>query len=90
MKKIYPFQKTVFRLGEMYYSLTKQKLGYYPVAVHESHKVSVGVPIFYSQLVKPARERVRLKNLLEDSVKKLYQDMESNFPGEKILTPRPG
>ncbi|HKZ44340.1 MAG TPA: hypothetical protein VJZ78_04810 [Anaerolineales bacterium] len=87
MKKIYPFQKTVFRLGEMYYSSNRQRLGFYPLAVHESHKVRVGLPIYYSHLLEPAMERMRLKNLVEESVREMYQEMDQKFETKKIFNP---
>ena len=86
MKKIYPFQKTAFRLGEMYYASTNQRLGFYPIAVHESHKIIVGTSIYYSQFTQPGKERLRLKNLLEDSVTKMYLEMDQKFRTEKKMT----
>ena len=88
MKVIYPFQKTVFRLGEMYYSYARKRLGFFPLAVHESHKVRVGDPIFFSQMHDPAKERLRLKNLVEDSVRRMYAEMDQNYNSEEVLSPR--
>lgn len=88
MKKIYPFQKTVFRLGEMYYASTRGKLGFYPVAVHESHKVKIGTPYLFSPLSQPVQERLRLKRLLESAINQLYQDLDREFQTEKMMTPR--
>jgi hypothetical protein len=87
-KKIYPFQKTVFRLGEMFYASNMQRLGFYPVAVHESHKVKIGNPFFFSPLSQPVKERLRLKNLIENAVHQLYLELDRNNLPEKILTPR--
>ena len=88
MKKIYPFQKTVFRLGELFYESTRQRLGFYPVAVHETHKVKIGNPFLFSPLVKPVQERLRLKKLLEHAVLQLYLELDCNTQPEKMLTPR--
>jgi hypothetical protein len=88
MIKFYPFQKTVFRLGEMYYEATRQRLGFYPVAVHESHKIKVGPPFLYSPLAQPVKERLRLKNLLEGAVHQLYLELDRDNRPEKMLTPR--
>lgn len=88
LKKIYPFQKTVFRLGEMYYAASNQRLAFYPVAVHESHKVKVGNPYYFSPLVHPVKERLRLKDLLETAVHQLYLELDRNNQPEKMLTPR--
>jgi 1-acyl-sn-glycerol-3-phosphate acyltransferase len=88
MKKIYPFQKTVFRLGEMYYSATRHKLSFYPVAIHESHKIKIGAPFKFSPLTQPVKERLRLKRLLESAVNQQYLEMDSDNPPERMMTPR--
>lgn len=68
-----PFQKGFTRLGELYYERTRQILPFYPLAVHKlSFTVRVGRPIRYNPMVNPLSERVRLKNLLEQSVHELY------------------
>jgi hypothetical protein len=77
MSHIRPFQKTVFRLGEMYYEQQHKRLEFYPVAVHESRKVMVGKPYSYNPLNVLAHERLRLKNLIETSVRRMYADMEN-------------
>ncbi len=85
--KMYPFQKTVFRLGEMYHEQTGQRLLFYPVAVHESNKVMVGKPIAYNPLNALGIERHRLKDLLEETVKKMYMQMSGEeYVG--VLTPQ--
>lgn len=73
--KMYPFQKTVFRLGEMFYERTGKRLTFYPVAVHESGKVMVGKAIAYNPLNALGKERHRLKDLLEETVKGMYLQM---------------
>jgi hypothetical protein len=88
MQKMYPFQKTVFRLGDMYYEATRGRLGFYPVAVHESHKIKVGYPFYYSPLGQPVQERLRLKNSLEGAVHQLYKELDQEQNPEKMLTPR--
>ena len=87
MKTTYPFQKTVFRLGEMYYSATHHRLRFYPVAVHESHRIKVGAPFTFSPLTQPVIERLRLKRLLESAVHQLYLEMDRENPPEKMMTP---
>jgi len=85
--RMHPFQKTVFRLGEMYHEQTGQRLLFYPVAVHESNKVMVGKPIAYNPLNAHGVERHRLKNLLEETVKGMYALMGGvEYVGE--LTPQ--
>jgi hypothetical protein len=88
MKKIYPFQKTVFRLGELYYSTTQKRLGFYPMAVHETHKAKIGCPFLFSPLNQPVKERLRLKNMVESSVHQLYMELDQGDQPEKMLSPR--
>ena len=76
MTHIRPFQKTVFRLGEMYYEQRHKRLEFYPVAIHESRKVMVGKPYLYNPLNVVAQERLRLKDLAEASVRRMYAEME--------------
>jgi hypothetical protein len=71
-----PFQKSVFRLGEMYFEKTHQRLGFYPVAVHGSHKVKIGEPVFHNPFTAAGLERHRLKDIMEDSVRRLYLELE--------------
>jgi len=87
--RMYPFQKTVFRLGEMFYDKTEERLEFYPVAVHESGNVMVGKSIAYNPLNSHGLERHRLKDLLEQTVKNMYLQM-STGEGEYVgaLTPQ--
>jgi hypothetical protein len=85
--QMHPFQKTVFRLGEMYYEQIGKRLAFYPVAVHDSSKVMVGKAIFYNPLNAVAIERHRLKDVLEETVKGMYLQMGGGeYVGE--LTPQ--
>lgn len=87
MKKIYPFQKTVFRLGEMYYAATRNKLGFYPVTIHESRKVFIGSPYHFSPISNLVKERLRLKRLLESAINKQYLELDRVFQAEELMTP---
>jgi len=73
--KMQPFKKGFTRLGKLYFEETGKRLDFYPVAVHESSKVKVGNPIAYNPLNPPARERLRLRNLLEEMVRRMYLEM---------------
>ena len=73
--KMTPFKKGFTRLGELYYAESKQILGFYPVTMHESRKAIVGKPIFYNPKLPPAQERLRIKNLLEASIRRKYIDV---------------
>jgi hypothetical protein len=76
--KMSPFQKSVFRLGEMYHEQTQKRLAFYPLAVHESRTVRVGQPYWFNPLNSPGVERYRLKNALEGAVIKMYLEMAGN------------
>jgi 1-acyl-sn-glycerol-3-phosphate acyltransferase len=88
LARMYPFQKTVFRLGEMYYESAGQRLPFYPVAIHESGKVMVGRPVAYNPLNSLGVERHRLKDLMEETVKKMYLQMAGQEQYVGALTPQ--
>lgn len=68
-----PFKKGFTRLAEMYYQRTKQILSFYPLAVHAgSLTVRVGKPIRYNPIGNPARERARIRDLLECTIHEMY------------------
>jgi len=82
-----PFMKGFTRLGELLYERTRQILPFYPLAVHaESFTIRIGRPIRYNPLVHPASERMRLRNLLEQSVQELYR---RTAPEEIVQLPLP-
>jgi hypothetical protein len=83
---IRPFQKTVFRLGEMYYEQRRKRLEFYPVAVHPTRKVKIGKPYLFNPMNVLAHERLRLKNLAETCVRRMYAEME-NGDLTGLLTP---
>ena len=68
-----PFKKGFARLGELFYERTKKILPFYPLAVHaESFTVRVGRPVRYNPLGDPAKERLRIKDLLERTIHEMY------------------
>jgi hypothetical protein len=73
-------------LGELYYERTGKSLRFYPVAVHlDSYCVKIGRPIAYNSKNHPANERLRIKNVLESSIREMYLDMGmKGFPGIPI------
>lgn len=74
--KMTPFQKGFARLGELYYERTHRALRFYPMAVHlASFRVKVGKPIAYNSSNPTANERLRLKNVLEASIREMILDM---------------
>ncbi len=83
------FQRSFARLGEMYYSETGERLEFYPVAVHPSGYVMIGKAVSFNPLNPVGVERHRLKNLMEDTVKAMYMQMEQKTTGEvTALTPQ--
>jgi hypothetical protein len=71
-----PFKKGFARLGEMYYERTHQALRFYPLAVHlDTYRVKVGQPIAYNSKNPAANERLRIKNVLEASIREMYLNM---------------
>ncbi len=74
-----PFQRAFARLGELYYERKQQRLPFYPVAVHASHRVQVGEPVLYSPLNPAGMERSRIRNLLEMTIRRMYLDMENKY-----------
>jgi len=84
--KMTPFKKGFARLGELYYERTGRTLRFYPLAVHlDSYRVRVGPPIAYNTKNLAANERLRIKNVLETSIRQMYLDMGmKGFPGIPI------
>jgi hypothetical protein len=82
------FQRSFARLGEMYYEETRERLEFYPVAIHPSGYVKVGEPVAFNPLNAVGIERHRLKNLMEDSVRAMYLQVEHKDISEAAaLTP---
>jgi len=75
--KIRPFMKGFTRLGELFYDETGEKLGFYPVAIHESKRAMLGEPIFFNPDNPGGLERHRLKDGLEQAIKDLYLAISS-------------
>jgi hypothetical protein len=84
-----PFQRSFARLGEMYYEETKERLDFYPVAAHSSGVVMVGKAIAFNPLNTLGLERHRLKDLMEDTIRTMYLQIEHK-PGSEtaVLTPQ--
>jgi hypothetical protein len=62
-------------------------LSFYPVTVHESRKVIIGTPFYFSPLSQPVMERLRLKRSLESVIKNKYLEMEAGDQEKKLMTP---
>ncbi len=74
------FYKGFTRLGEMFYQRQKQILRFYPLAVSGIRRiVRVGKPVAFNPLNPIQVERMRLKNLLENTIRNMYIDLHSPF-----------
>jgi len=80
--KLAPFQRSFARLGEMYYAETGRRLKFYPVAVHPDGVVMVGKPVAFDPLNAVGLERHRLKDVMEDSVRAMYLQVEHGAGSE--------
>ncbi|MFH1524082.1 MAG: hypothetical protein ABIF04_03880 [Chloroflexota bacterium] len=88
LTRMNPFQRSFARLGEMYYEETSQRLEFYPVAVHPAGHVVVGKAVAFDPLNSVGLERHRLKDLMEDTVRAMYLQIDSQSGGEvAVLTP---
>lgn len=87
--KMNPFQRSFARLGEMYYEEIGQRLEFYPVAVHPTGYVVIGKAMTFNPLNAVGQERHRLKDLMEDSVREMYLQIENKSGQEApALTPQ--
>ncbi len=83
-----PFQRTFVRLGEMFFAETGQRLEFYPLAVHASGYVKVGKPLLHNPHNPVGLERHRFKDLVEDSVRNMYLQLEGGQEYLGSLTPQ--
>ena len=84
-----PFQRSFARLSEMYYAETGQRLEFYPLAVHPKGYVIVRKAVAFDPLSPVGLERRRLKDLMEDSVRAMYLQIENKTGSEvAALTPQ--
>ena len=72
------FYKGFTRLGELYHQRTRGLLPFYPVMVHAGERVvRLERPIRYNPMNPPTSERIRLKHILESTIKAMYLEAES-------------
>lgn len=79
------FKRGFLRLGEMYYQETGGRLPFYPVVIHEAGWVIVGKPITYNPLNEARVERLRMVNLLEQTIKAMHREATENQAEENML-----
>ncbi len=70
--KMSPFKKGFTRLGELFFAESGQCLAFYPITVLETYKAIVGKPVVFNPKFQVAQERLRIKNILEDNIRRTY------------------
>jgi 1-acyl-sn-glycerol-3-phosphate acyltransferase len=86
--KMQPFQHSFARLGEVYYADTGERLRFYPVVIHASGHLVVGKPVTFNPLNPVGPERRRLKELMEDTIKAMYMQLEGGNPAGALTVER--
>jgi 1-acyl-sn-glycerol-3-phosphate acyltransferase len=86
--KMQPFQHSFARLGEMYFAETRERLRFYPVAVHATGHLVVGKPVVFNPLNSVGPERRRLKELMEDTIIAMYMQLEGGNPSGALTVER--
>ncbi len=88
LTRMRPFQKGFVHIAELYYERTHIALKFYPIAIHdETRKVMVGKPIEHRPQAIPNQERRRVRNSLEQSIRRMYIAM-SGSPDLPLAVPR--
>jgi hypothetical protein len=82
---IRPFKRGFLRLGELYYRETGARLPFYPVVIHEAGLVIVGKAIAYNPLNDAKVERLRMVNLLEETIKAMHLEVTQNEAMESMF-----
>jgi len=76
-----PFQHSFVRLAEEFYKETHQRLSFIPMAAHGSGYLMIGKPVFYDPLNPVGAERRRLKNTLEQTIIRMYNELDAKDEG---------
>jgi hypothetical protein len=77
--KMAPFQHTFTRLGEMLFAESGKQLAFYPLTIHKSKKIVLGRPVVFDPMNPVAKERHRLKELLENEITSTYLQLEQRY-----------
>lgn len=72
-----PFQHSFVRLAEEYYKETRQRLSFIPMAAHSAGYLMIGEAIVHDPLNPPGAERRRLKDVLEQTITRMYLELEA-------------
>jgi hypothetical protein len=88
LSKMSPFKKGFVRLGEFYFQKTGRALKFHPLAVREIQRtVQAGKPVTHNPYAPPVRERLRVKNALEASIREMLAGKNGDV---YLRVPRPG
>jgi 1-acyl-sn-glycerol-3-phosphate acyltransferase len=71
-----PFQHSFVRLAERYHEETGKRLEFYPVTIHPAGYTRIGKPVTYNPLNVIGQERRRLKNLMEETIRSMYFELD--------------
>jgi hypothetical protein len=86
--KMQPFQHSFARLGERYFTETRDRLEFYPLTIHGSGYLAVGKPIVFDPSNAVGKERRRLKELMEETIIAKYMQLESGNLSGALTTER--
>lgn len=79
------FKHGFLRLGELFAQETGTRLPFYPLVIHEAGLVIVGKPFVYNPLNCARLERLRMVNLLEDTIKTMHREITERNTAEAFL-----
>jgi 1-acyl-sn-glycerol-3-phosphate acyltransferase len=74
--RMQPFQHSFVRLAEEYYKETRQRLSFIPMAAHSAGYLMIGKPVVHDPLNPAGAERRRLKNTLEQTITRMYLELD--------------
>jgi 1-acyl-sn-glycerol-3-phosphate acyltransferase len=78
-----PFQHSFVRLAEAYYQETGQRLAFIPMAAHNARTLMIGEAVYHDPFKPVGTERRRLKNMLEQSITRMYMELEAKGQGRE-------
>jgi hypothetical protein len=79
--RMQPFQHTFVRLAEVYYGETRRRLSFIPLAAHGAGYLMIGQSVLHDPSNPPGSERRRLKDLLEQTIVRMYLELDAKGKG---------
>jgi hypothetical protein len=76
-----PFQHSFVRLAEEFYKETRRRLSFIPMAAHRAGYLMIGKPVVHDPLNPVGAERRRLKNTLEQTIIRMYMELDGKGKG---------